>query len=85
MLSPRAVDPAIGSPLSSSHWHRVKCPVISDILNVPNDVARKTAQRCHDGNLKYPVRDACQYVMQLPSPRLIQELVQAWKALRRRG
>lgn len=29
--------------------------------------------------------NACRYVMRLPSPRLIQELVQAWEALRRRG
>jgi hypothetical protein len=29
--------------------------------------------------------NACRYVMRLPSPRLIQELVQAWKALRRTG
>ena len=27
--------------------------------------------------------NACRYVMRLPSPRLIQELVQAWRALRR--
>jgi hypothetical protein len=29
--------------------------------------------------------NACRYVMQLPAPRLIQELVQAWRALRRRS
>ncbi len=28
--------------------------------------------------------NACRYVMRLPAPRLIQELVQAWRALRRR-
>ena len=28
--------------------------------------------------------NACRYVLRLPSPRLIQELVQAWRALRRR-
>jgi len=28
--------------------------------------------------------NACRYVMRLPSPRLIQELVRAWRALRRR-
>jgi hypothetical protein len=28
--------------------------------------------------------NACRYVMRLPSPRLIQELVQAWKELRQR-
>ncbi len=28
--------------------------------------------------------NACRYVMRLPSPRLIQELVQAWKILRTR-
>ena len=27
--------------------------------------------------------NACRYVMRLPSPRLIQELVTAWRALRR--
>jgi hypothetical protein len=27
--------------------------------------------------------NACRYVMRLPSPRLIQELVQAWKTLRK--
>jgi hypothetical protein len=27
--------------------------------------------------------NACRYVMRLPSPRLIQELVQAWRALRK--
>jgi len=29
--------------------------------------------------------NACRYVLRLPSPRLIQELVQAWRALRRRS
>jgi hypothetical protein len=29
--------------------------------------------------------NACRYVMRLPSPRLIQELVQAWRALGRRS
>lgn len=29
--------------------------------------------------------NACRYVMRLPSPRLIQELVQAWKILRGSG
>jgi len=29
--------------------------------------------------------NACRYVMRLPSPRLIQELVQAWKELRQRA
>jgi hypothetical protein len=28
--------------------------------------------------------NACRYVMRLPSPRLMQELVQAWKILRTR-
>jgi hypothetical protein len=28
--------------------------------------------------------NACRYVLRLPAPRLIQELVQAWRALRRR-
>jgi hypothetical protein len=28
--------------------------------------------------------NACQYVMRLPSARLIQEMVTAWKALRKR-
>jgi hypothetical protein len=28
--------------------------------------------------------NACRYVTRLPSPRLIQELVQAWKELRQR-
>ena len=28
--------------------------------------------------------NACRYVIRLPSPRLIQELVQAWKELRHR-
>ena len=28
---------------------------------------------------------ACRYVLRLPSPRLIQELVQAWRALPRRS
>ena len=29
--------------------------------------------------------NACRYALRLPSPRLIQELVQAWKALRKGG
>jgi hypothetical protein len=29
--------------------------------------------------------NACWYVLRLPSPRLIQELVQAWRAFRRRS
>ncbi len=29
--------------------------------------------------------NACRYTLRLPSPRLIQELVQAWRALRRRS
>jgi hypothetical protein len=29
--------------------------------------------------------NACRYALRLPSPRLIQELVQAWRALRRRS
>jgi hypothetical protein len=29
--------------------------------------------------------NACRYVLRLPAPRLIQELVQAWRALRRRS
>ena len=28
--------------------------------------------------------NACRYALRLPAPRLIQELVQAWRALRRR-
>jgi hypothetical protein len=28
--------------------------------------------------------NACRYVNRLPSPRLVQELVQAWKELRQR-
>ena len=28
--------------------------------------------------------NACRYALRLPSPRLIQELVHAWRALRRR-
>ena len=27
--------------------------------------------------------NACRYVLRLPSPRLIQELVQAWRAMRK--
>jgi hypothetical protein len=29
--------------------------------------------------------NACRYALRLPSPRLIQELVQAWRALRRKS
>jgi len=29
--------------------------------------------------------NACRYVLRLPSPRLIQELVQAWRVLRSRS
>jgi hypothetical protein len=29
--------------------------------------------------------NACRYALRLPSPRLIQELVQAWRAMRRRS
>ena len=29
--------------------------------------------------------NACRYVVRLPSPRMIQELVQAWRALRRKS
>lgn len=38
----------------------------------------------HDLEIFYrATHNACRYVMRLPSPRLIQELVQAWKILRK--
>ena len=47
---------------------------------------RRNWKRCHATNwrISKATHNACRYVMQLPSPRLIQELVQAWKILQDR-
>jgi hypothetical protein len=43
------------------------------------------AMRRHELETFYKAtHNACRYMMRLPSPGLIQELVQAWRALRRR-
>ena len=46
---------------------------------------RLEAMKVHEVEIYYKAsHNACQYSVHLPSPRLVQELVAAWKVLRKR-